>query len=472
MRIRPDRWLWGLPFLAALWVLTTTLIEPRLAEDLVAGAAPVVARSGEKSRTEPWLSVAVEGRDLVASGEATGPEARATALQDLARVAGVRRVIDLIGFVATPRQFTLTATWDGTRLRTEGFRPAEIGREAFEGLLRAGIPGEARLEDATRAGSGAPEAFVDLASLAVRGLAFLSNGTATVVNRTLSLTGKAATPEAYNGALAALKQPPHSASLGVLNIEPPVVRPFLWNAERRPDGALVLAGHVPSEPLRGEVTRAAEGIAPGLVEDRMQTATGAPSGVDYLAVVRFGLAELGQMQEGKVSVSETSVSLTGAAVKGAIPDLRRAVERRLPSGLRPGAVELRPAIVDPYVFSARRTPDSVVLEGYYPDERTREAVLKIVRPRFFGEAILDRGRLADGAPPDFMAGVETAVAQLSYLASGEASLRGRGLTLRGESLYPQAAEKVGQTVAAAAPQGWSVAVDVKPRAGGPAGGKP
>lgn len=467
MRIRPERWIWALPLLGGLWVGATITLEERIAGDLMAAAAPVVGATAEPGGGEPWLAVSVTGRDLVASGEAPGIEARGSVLDKLARLPGVRQLDDRIGTVAVPPQFTLTAVWDGTRLRAEGFRPAELGKAAFVERLRAELPGGVEVADATRAGSGSPEAFVDLAAFAVRQLASLSSGTATLTGRTLSLKGEAPDPESYNAVRAALRALPGGAATGTIEIEPPLLRPFLWSAERQGDGSVVLAGHVPSEGLRTELKGEAERIAPGLVADRMQTARGAPAGLDFSGATRFALAELAQLQHGTVALEEERLSLRGAAIRGAIPGLVRAFEGRLPKGLRPGPVELRPAIVEPYLFTARRTADALVLEGYYPDERTREALLSFVRSRLFGEPVLDRGRLADGAPPNFQAGAEAALAQLSYLATGEAAIRGTVLSLTGESLYAQAAERVPQALSAAAPAGWTVSAEVKVRRGGP-----
>lgn len=471
MRIRPERWVWALPLLGGLWVGATITLEARIAGDLASAAAPVVGATAQAGGGEPWLAVSVTGRDVVASGEAPSAEARRSVLEELAYLPGVRHLDDRIGAVAAPPRFALRAVWDGTRLRAEGFRPAELGKAAFVERLRAELPGGVEVADATRAGAGSPDAFMDLAVFAVRQLASLSNGVATVVDRTLSLRGEAPDPESYNAVRAALRSPPGGAATGTVEIEPPLLRPFLWSAERHGDGTLVLAGHVPSEGSRAELKGEAERIAPGQVADRMQTARGAPAGLDFSAATRFALAELARLQQGTVALEEERLSLRGAAIRGAIPGLVRAFEGRLPQGLRPGAVELEPAIVEPYLFTARRTADALVLEGFYPDERTREALLSFIRSRLFGETVLDRGRLADGAPPNFQAGAEAALAQLSYLAAGEAAIRGTVLSLTGESLYAQTAERVPQALSAAAPAGWTVSAEVKVRPGGP-GSKP
>lgn len=470
MRVRADRWVWGLPLLAALWWAATLYAEPRLEAELSGIARALVQASIEDRRSEPWLSVGVSGRDLIATGEAPNSGARGV-LGKLAGITGVRRVEDRTDLTTTPAHFVLKAQRDGNRITVEGFRPAELVRADFDERLHAALPDGTVLEDATRSGAGAPDQFVEATLLAITEAMRLDAGRVEISDRTVSLWGAARDQEGYNRVRAALRGLPPGFSAGTVEVEPPSVQPYAWSIERRgEDGALLLRGYVPSERLRAEVAAAAERIAPGLVTDEMQTATGFPSGIDYLTTARFALTEIGQMQEGTVWLDQNQVGVKGAAIKGVLQELALAFDRSLPQGLTKGPVELRPAVVVPYRFSARRTADTVVLEGYYPDERARAAILKLVRPRFFGEAILDRGRLADGAPPGFVAGVGVAIEQLSYLAGGEASLTGTALSLRGEALYAQTAERMRETATATAPSGWTVEADIRLKGSGPAAG--
>ncbi len=69
-----------------------------------------------------------------------------------------------------------------------------------------------------------------------------------------------------------------------------------------------------------------------------------------------------------------------------------------PAGVTAGPVALTARPLSPYRVAIRRTADAVTLTGHMPDTATRERVLDALRPRLFREPIIDRTRLAEGAP--------------------------------------------------------------------------
>ena len=144
------------------------------------------------------------------------------------------------------------------------------------------------------------------------------------------------------------------------------------------------------------------------------------------------------------------------------------------SSLAPAAVAVTPMVVAPYRFSARREGGRLVLRGHVPSSEARDQIKAVIRERFFHEQITDETRLADGAPPAFVAGATSAIEALSQLATGEAAVEGPTLKVSGEALYAQAAAAMPSRIAAAAPAGWRATAEVglRDKQASPADGTP
>lgn len=446
---------------------TTWLVEPTVEADLATRAA-TIARTSVGLDNQSWLSVVVRGRDVVAQGESPSAEARRQALDDLRQIAGLRRVEDRITVGAVQSALVWNATREADRIVTSGQIPTEIDRANLSERLQQAVPG-LQLEDRAKPGSVGLAGFAEAASFGLTQLALLSRGSVALSDSTLSLRGEADSAEAYKAVLQAWKNPPAGFATVSLDLTPPAVRSYVWSAAREAD-RVVLSGHVPSEAARSAVLAAAQRADPGVLEvsDRMQAARGLGAGIDYQATTDFALQQLGQMRRGVVELSEGVLSARGeAADKDALAAVTSAMQASLPTGLTRGAIDLTAPVISPYTFSARRTPDSLILTGYFPDARTREEVTKLVRTRFFTERVVDQAHLADGAPPRYLGGVSLALEQLSLLAQGEASLRDTMLSLTGETLYAQAAERMRVDLPKGVPLGWSASTDIRVRGAEP-----
>jgi outer membrane protein OmpA-like peptidoglycan-associated protein len=115
-------------------------------------------------------------------------------------------------------------------------------------------------------------------------------------------------------------------------------------------------------------------------------------------------------------------------------------------------LEIRP--LAPYRVQLRREGDSVTLGGHLPDATTRDRLLATLRPKFFHERIVDRSRLAEGAPAGLTEALNAGAEALSVLARGEVRVADRSLTLTGDSLYPEAARRLETGLPRALPAGW------------------
>ncbi len=454
-------WLAGLPALVLIGVGTAHLAVPGI-EDQIARAAAEVARTTGEGQPEPWLRVSVQGRDLVAAGEAPQAPDREAALGRLAGIEGARRVIDRTGLIEEASPFVWTLERPAAdRLEAAGSRPAEIGAFELAQRLKPVLPREATLEDKTRAARGAPPDFPDAAAYAVERLADLTTGSVATVNDTvISIRGAAASPAAYDALRTALTRPPEGFSLGAIEILPPVVADIRLVVERRPDGSLELGGHVASPEAREAIRAAAADAAEGAgVDDRMQDARGSSLDTPTLATALLRIAAL--LHEGRVAYDGGRISVSGNAVDaGAVSEIEALMRDGLPAGAAAGSIALTARPIIPYVLRVRRGADSVTLSGHLPDEAVRETVLARLRPRLFRETVQDKSRLAPGAPAGFAAAIGPGLDALTTLSGGELTIAGARLSLSGTSLYPEAAARLSRTLPAMMPAGWSAAVSI------------
>ncbi|HZY21958.1 MAG TPA: hypothetical protein VFE80_06100 [Beijerinckiaceae bacterium] len=155
------------------------------------------------------------------------------------------------------------------------------------------------------------------------------------------------------------------------------------------------------------------------------------------------------------------------------PDARPAVTGSIPVPLGPDrreAVRVAPpappapaVALGPYRFSARREAGTLVLSGAVPDAAARDEIVRLAREQFFHERIVDETHVAAGAPPRFRDGARLALGQLAQLASGEATLAGTSLRIRGHALYAQAAEDIRHKTGRNAPAGWAASAEIRTR---------
>ncbi len=324
------------------------------------------------------------------------------------------------------------------------------------------------MRDTARAARGAPDNFSDAARFLVAQALHLKPGaTAAMRDRVLSIRGEAASVEAYAGLTSDLAQAPAGFTIGEVAVEPAVVSPFTWSASRGP-GGIRLDGYTVSEADRAAILAAARHVADGApVVDAMRTARGLAAGIDARALTERAFAALALVRDGRVSLDGTALSIQGAAVD--IQAVREAegLAHTLPAGLSRGTVALTASPVSPYLVTVRRGPDAFTLTGHLPDAEARQALRAALRPYLYGERIVDRTRLAEGAPPALLDGLTAGIGVLGQLAEGEVSVRDQSLRIAGEGLYPESARRIAAEAARIAPAGWRIDVAVEARGAGP-----
>lgn len=460
-------WAVGLPGLALIVGVATPFLASR-AERRLEDNAGAVVRATAETGLEPWLRLTVRGRDLIATGEAPDEAGRVAALDRLKRLPGLRRVVGRIGIVEDASPFVWTATRTSPeRIELTGNRPVEIGPSALAAKLAPELPSETRIVDQAKAARGAPPDFSTASAFALEQLKPLAPGaSATIADTTVSLSGEASTVADYEAVRQALAHPPTGFTMGKVDIRPAATPDFRFAVTRERGGNLVLSGNVVSETAREEIRAVADDAADGAtVDDRMQTARGLADGIDPTTLGRFAFRVSSLMQDGSVTFADSRVSVSGTALDGqAIGEIDALLRDGRPSGTRAGPVDLAAMPLSPYRFMVRRESDAVTLTGHLPDGATRDRILATLRPRFFRERIVDKIRIAEGAPANLTGAIEAGISALSLLATGEIRISDRTLALSGNSLYRESAGRFEMDLSRRMPAGWQGQAEVKPSA--------
>jgi hypothetical protein len=219
------------------------------------------------------------------------------------------------------------------------------------------------------------------------------------------------------------------------------------------------------EPVRDALIAELRSVVPGAtVADHTEAAGREGLSPESRAAARFALARLADLDDGAIDLRGGQLRLTGEAKDKQALGATLAALRDPPAGLKVQSPALTAAAISPFRFSARREAGALLLSGYLPNDEAREEITRAIAERFFHERVVDETRLADGAPARFTAGARFVLDQLSQLASGEAAISGNALKITGETFYPEAADRMRQTIAKAPPAGWKGTADIKVRA--------
>lgn len=454
--VQPKKWALGLLPLAILALVAALWRQGSVEKDLSARVADGLAKGGLS-----WAKSVVVGRDGTLSGEAPSPEERAKAQSVADSVFGVRKVADAMTVLPEAKPFTFTVLRDGAKITLAGAVPPGDLREKLVDAIRKSGSG-LTVVDELRPSRGAPAAFGALADAGLSNLVKLSQGTLSISDSALSLSGRAADFSGYRDIRAALAKLPAGTTLakglGPGDILPPVAAPFAFSAELGPAG-IALSGAYPTEAAREKVLAAAKAIGVA-VTDRLQIADGAPKG-DWAGAASLLVAELGKLEAGRGSLTDGRAALAGRA-KGLLAeeDFRNDLQA-LPAGFTLTDLKIESRVVRPYRFNAERRGDTLTLIGHVPDAKARASVLDVARTYFEGDRIDDRLQEGLGEPSGFLAAVQTGLQELSRLADGASLSISDGVAaLKGAALFDAARDQIAQGFAQGLPQGFQRKIEV------------
>jgi OOP family OmpA-OmpF porin len=456
--LQPKKWWIGAPFVAGLVYFAANGRAPEVEAEL---ARQMVGKVTEYQGAVDDPKIAVEGRDAVLSGVALDEELKRELLSQLRNAPGVRDVKDATAALSVAAPFTLSIERRGRKIVVGGHVPSRSAREKLKTSL-ASLGSD--LSDSAALAAGAPNDFPSLVEFAATQLARLDPGKATLANNRLTLEGEAKTASDYDGIFAAAKSAPAGIVVAALDISPPRVSPYVWSAASVGE-MVALTGSIPSNDIRGRIVAKAA-VAGGAVSDSTQVGAGAPAG-DFEAAVSFALSELAKLSHGKAALVDSKLSIEGQGRENvAKATIEADAKAGLPQGFELAKLDVEPGPISPYLFSARRTGDSVTISGYAPDESQKDKILGAARRQFGAASIVDQLTIAKGAPQNYADAAVASLRALARLERGKLDFAGAKISLDGVAYHPKAASDVETKFAAALPQNFAADARVMGRTPG------
>lgn len=462
MRCNPSYWLLGLIPIAMLSWIAVHFEQGNIEFDLSRRTAEALKRSGLE-----WANLRFVGRDAVLIGKAPEERDPLRALASIENVWGVRVVSDRSGLLDSVANYRWSAAWLGDgRVQLAGDVPSEDARRALISAARNAFQG-ATISDDMRLARGAIDrnAWVAGAIFAIRNLAGLKRGQASLAMLDLSIGGEARTADAYRDVREALaERRPSGLRLAREDITPPLVQPFTWGVRKSGSG-IAISGFAPTDEDRQRIHGRAKALFRGMtIVDNSDLGNGAPQGWTKATVV--ALDQLAQLRLGDVAIEDQAMSFTGEAPdEQAAAAIRRTLKLEVPQNFKivdriraPKAEIVLPS--GGYVMGIVNNGSSLDLVGTVPSEAARGALIDAIKARFPGRQLNDKSQVAPGAPDGWQQCVVAGLASLPRLKTGKSILTDHRLAVSGNTDDYAASQSVPADVKAAAGQTCETTTDI------------
>jgi len=290
-----------------------------------------------------------------------------------------------------------------------------------------------------------PTTFAGAVSAAIAIADRLTDGQVVIRGNAITASGRVRS----EADLVALRsQPaPGGFSLALDKLQLPLVVPYTFSAELGVSG-LTLSGNVPNDAVRRAL------MVPGR-SGKLALADGAPSsfaGDASAAVDLLGRLKSGSLRfDGKAWLlsGEAATAEAGAALRSAFASSPIAKAGTLDITVPAPAI----ANIAPYVFTAERTGDGLLITGYVPDAATRTALLAGL-----SGTIVDRTQLGAGAPADFATLARAALLAVAEFDKGSAGLKGTEWTVSGTVATGAEKQVLEASLQKVATPRWSIAI--------------
>jgi outer membrane protein OmpA-like peptidoglycan-associated protein len=251
------------------------------------------------------------------------------------------------------------------------------------------------------------------------------------------LTGTATTQAKIVEAVARVAATPGIRSVKSDVALAELLKPFPLAASIRA-GQVSLTGAYPSEAIHAALLSS----VPRAV-DSTALHSGAPEGFE--AAAKFGLAALGDLDEGGISLSDLALQVEGRAKSPAAYDNLQTLSQRAPAGVKVAALKLTPPVAAPYVWSAKFDGTALVVTGNTPSLALADKFRAVVPDNVPVSTTLTP---ASGEPAGFEANSLALLQNLLKLEQGEAAISDGTIALRGAPADDKVAGDVMAAVAA------------------------
>jgi OmpA-OmpF porin, OOP family len=462
MRCNPTYWLLGLIPIAMLSWIAVHFEQDGIEFDLSRRTVEALRRSGLE-----WANLRFVGRDAVLLGRAPEERDPLKALASVENVWGVRVVSDRSELLESVANYRWSAVWSGDgRLQLVGDVPSEDARRALITAARNSFQG-ATISDEMRPARGAIDrgAWVGGAIFAIRNLAELKRGQASLAMLNLSIAGEARTADAYRDVREALaERRPSGLGLAREEITPPMVQPFTWGIRKNGTG-IAISGFAPTDEERQRIHARSKALFRGMtVVDNSDIGDGAPQGWSKATAV--ALDQLAQLRTGDVAIEDREMTFTGEAPdEQAASAVRRTLKLEVPQNFRitEHIRSPKPEVALPsggYVMGIVNNGSSLDLVGMVPSEAARGALINAIKARFPGRPLNDKSQVAPGAPDGWQQCVVAGLSSLPRLTTGKSILTDHSLAVSGNTDDYAASQSVPADVKAAAGQTCETATNI------------
>lgn len=240
-----------------------------------------------------------------------------------------------------------------------------------------------------------------------------------------------------------------------------LVDTYTWSAtyEKR---AITLEGYVPSEEVRARILGHVRSRFPkDKIVDLTKLAHGVPEQSFWLNAITFGLDRLSQLKEGRLDLSELNLSISGEAKNlSAFKSAKAAIASAVPDHVKVVSNDVRPPIISPYTWNAKRTRNQLVLSGHVPSESLRDEMFAQAKQAYPNLVIIDRMETGAGAPDEWPLASRAVIAQLARLNKADAGLSDTTLKLVGQAPDQDTANAVITELTEALPKSYTFTHDL------------
>ena len=240
-----------------------------------------------------------------------------------------------------------------------------------------------------------------------------------------------------------------------------LVETYRWSAKVE-KGTITLDGYVPSEDVRSTIL---DDVRKRFPEDRIvdlaKLARGVPEQKFWLNAITFGLDRLSQLNDGEFELSNLNMSISGEAKDlSAFKSAKAALASAVPDHVKVVNDDVRPPVISPYTWSAKRTRNQLVLAGHVPTESLREAMFAQAKQAYPKLVIIDRMETGAGAPDGWPQASRAVITQLARLNRADAGLSDTNLKLVGQAPDEDTANAVITELSEALPKTYAFTHDL------------
>lgn len=323
------KWVWPGIFTTVLLTALATLMQSEKIENDLAQKA-----EQSLSTQHSWASVEMDGRDLTLKGVAPSAAAQAEALKLADAAYDVRIAQDNSSLLPVADPYTLSAIKSGDAITLSGSFPSENVRVKLVAAAQAALP-NAEITDNTILARGAPSGFLKLTTFGIGQFKDLVSGEISMTNLALSVSGVAASAEAFSSINAALNGSiPAGGKIILAKIMHGAVSPYTWQYSREGEtNNITLSGYMPKEDLfemNNKQVMAAMGPN-AKITNTLEIGAGAPD--DFAIATSIGINAASRLVGGSAVLNGTQLTVTGEAYSLiASNEIRKQLESSLPAG--------------------------------------------------------------------------------------------------------------------------------------------